>query len=308
MQKVHNVQKKSAIALLITVFFIIAITFSLGIALKQVKDASLDVEKEHFMLQSAQILDDVNTILKSSQLLNAVDSPESFYLFLSEVSFIPFQSNDLKVSIEINSARSKININTLQDANLSNPQKTEALSSYLSNFAISSEFVGVLMDAMGGIKEDNTYNTPLFNDNTTLFRDYISSKEHLETLITFYIQTRHENSITKIDFENLFSFSNPKAYMLDLNHATKESWRLMLGCDELRAEELALLGGTYLTQEDLDLALSENERVALSRFETSLFEPHLGVKVMIQKNEQLAYIHFEYDMKTKKGTNFVYEI
>lgn len=301
-------QKRSAIALLITVFFIIAITFSLGIALKQVKDASLDVEREHFMLQSAQILDDVKTILNSSQMLDAVDSPESFYLFLSEVSFIPFQSSGLKVGIEISSARSKININTLQDANLTNPQKTQALDAYLSTFAISSEFVGILMDAMGGIKEDNTYNTSLFHDNTTLFRDYISSKEHLDTLIAFYVQNRHENSIMMIDFENLFSFSNPKAYSVDLNHATKESWRLMLGCDESRAEELALLGGTYLTQEDMDATLSEGERLALLGFETSLFEPHLDVKVMIQQNKQTAYIRFEYDMKTKKGTNFVYEI
>ena len=301
-------QKRSAIALLITVFFIIAITFSLGIALKQVKDASLDVEREHFMLQSAQILDDVKTILNSSQMLDAVDSPESFYLFLSEVSFIPFQSSGLKVGIEISSARSKININTLQDANLTNPQKTQALDAYLSTFAISSEFVGILMDAMGGIKEDNTYNTSLFHDNTTLFRDYISSKEHLDTLIAFYVQNRHENSIMMIDFENLFSFSNPKAYSVDLNHATKESWRLMLGCDESRAEELALLGGTYLAQEDMDATLSEGERLALLGFETSLFEPHLDVKVMIQQNKQTAYIRFEYDMKTKKGTNFVYEI
>lgn len=298
--------KRSAIALLITVFFIIAITLSLGIALKQVKDASVEVDREHFILQSAQILDDVNAILKNSPLLDQVNSSESFFLFLSEVSFIPFESNGLKVSIEIASARSKVNINTMRDANISNPQKTQALQAYLSSYSISNDYVEILLDGMSGIKADNTYNSALFNENPYLFRDYISSKTQLDELNKFYMQNTHDNSITKLDFENIFSFSKPTGYIVDLNYATKESWRLMLGCDELRAEELMLGAGTYLKEEDL--GLSAEEVIALGRFDTSLFEPYLDVKVEIFQNDQHSLIHYEYDMKTKKGTNFVYEI
>jgi len=304
----RKISKRSAIALLITVFFIIAITLSLGIALKQVKDASFEVEREHFMLQSAQILDDVSTILKSSPMLDQVNSPESFFLFLSEVSFIPFQSSGLKVGIEITSARSKVNINTLRDANVSNPQKTQALETYLSFYGISNVYVDILLDGMSGIKEDNSYNSALFNENPYLFREYISSQTQLEELNKFYVQNTHENTITKVDFQNTFAFSKPQAYKIDLNYATKESWRLMLGCDELRAEELALGGGTYLKSEDVTALLSSDELVALERFETSVFEPYLDVKVEISQNDQSAFIRFEYDIKTKKGTNFVYEI
>ncbi|MBA3026566.1 MAG: hypothetical protein FP820_09170 [Sulfurimonas sp.] len=301
--------KRSAIALLITVFFIIAISISLGISLKQVKEASNEVESEAFMLQSALILEDVSNILKNSQELDAVirdNSIESFFLFLSEVGFIPFESDGMKVSIEIASARSKFNINSLRDANSSNPQKTQAMQEYLGTYAINDDYVGILLDNMSQIKEDNSYNSAIFNDNPTLFRDYIVSQKHLDEINNFYMQNTHENAITKVDFEKLFYFSKDGAYSVDVNYATKETWRLMLGCDELRAEELALGGGFYIKEEDL--ALSDVEKEMLKRFATSFYEPYLDVKVAISKNDQSAFIRFEYDMKTKKGSNFVYEI
>jgi hypothetical protein len=302
-------KKRQAIALLITVFFIIAISLSLGISLKQVKDASNEVESEAFMLQSALILEDVSNILKNSQELDAVvqdNSVESFFLFLSEVSFIPFQSNGMKVSVEIASARSKFNVNSLRDENISNPIKTEAIQTYMSSFAINDDYVGILLDNMSGIKEDNSYNSAIFNENPYLFRDYIVSQKHLDEINNFYMQNTHENAITKVDFEKLFYFSKPAGYVIDVNYASKETWRLMLGCDELRAEELILGGGLYIKEEDL--ALSDVEKEMLKRFETSFYEPYLDVKVEISKNDQKAFIRFEYDMKTKKGSNFVYEI
>jgi len=301
--------KRSAIALLITVFFIIAISVSLGISLRQVKEASQEVENEVFMLQSALVLEDVLNILKNSKELDAVaqeNSVEGFFLFLSEVGFIPFESEGIKVSIEISSARAKFNINTLSDANATQPKKTQAMSAYLSNFAINDEYVGILLDNMSGMKEDNSYNSAIFNENPTLFREYIVSQKHLDEINKYYMQSTHKNAITKVDFEKLLYFSKPKNYFVDVNYATKEVWRLMLGCDELRAEELSLGGGLYTKEEDL--LLSETETELLKRFETSFYEPYLDVKVAMSKNNAAAFVRFEYDMKTKKGSNFVYEI
>lgn len=301
--------KRSAIALLITVFFIIAISVSLGISLRQVKEASQEVENEVFMLQSALVLEDVLNILKNSKELDAVaqeNSVEGFFLFLSEVGFIPFESEGIKVSIEISSARAKFNINTLSDANATQPKKTQAMSAYLSNFAINDEYVGILLDNMSGMKEDNSYNSAIFNENPTLFREYIVSQKHLDEINKYYMQSTHKNAITKVDFEKLLYFSKPKNYFVDVNYATKEVWRLMLGCDELRAEELSLGGGLYTKEEDL--LLSETETELLKRFETSFYEPYLDVKVGMSKNNAAAFVRFEYDMKTKKGSNFVYEI
>ncbi|MDK9692638.1 MAG: hypothetical protein OEL19_00155 [Sulfurimonas sp.] len=297
-------KKHRAIALLVTVFFIIAISIPLGISLKQVKEASGEVASEIFMLQSTLVVEDVLNILKNSKELEAVvqeSDVKALWHFLSKVTFIPFQSNGLEVSIEIASARSKFNPNTLLETNTTHP-----LGLYLSNFDIKEDYVALLLDNIGGIKEDNSYNSDIFEQNPTLFRDYIVSQKHLDEINNFYMQNSHENAIAKIDFEKLFYFSSQKNYFIDVNYATKEVWRLMLGCGDERAKQLFSGGGLYAKEEDL--ALSEAETEILKRFKTTFYEPHLDVKIRIGRSNQSAFVRFEYDMKTKKGSNFVYEI
>ena len=80
--------KHGAIALMITLFFIIAISVSLGIALKQVKGVSTEVSKEKFAMQSSIIIDDVLELLKKSPELQAIDSQGALFAFLSQSSFI----------------------------------------------------------------------------------------------------------------------------------------------------------------------------------------------------------------------------
>ena len=80
----------------------------------------------------------------------------------------------------------------------------------------------------------------------------------------------------------------------------------MLGCDEFRAEILSASGGAYSTLDDL--SLSAQEKVALSKFQTSFFEPYIDVKIEIMQNDSSANIRFEYDIKSKKGSNFVFEV
>lgn len=297
-------KKHRAIALLVTVFFIIAISIPLGISLKQVKEASSEVASEIFMLQSTLVVEDVLNILKNSKELEEVvqeSDVKALWHFLSKVTFIPFQSNGLEVSIEIASARSKFNPNTLLETNTTHP-----LGLYLSNFDIKEDYVALLLENMGGIKEDNSYNSDIFEQNPTLFRDYIVSQKHLDEINNFYMQNSHENAIAKIDFEKLFYFSSQKNYFIDVNYATKEVWRLMLGCSDERAKQLFSGGGLYAKEEDL--ALSEAETEMLKMFKTTFYEAHLDVKIRIGRSNQSAFVRFEYDMKTKKGSNFVYEI
>ncbi|MCK4875775.1 MAG: hypothetical protein KAS26_08010, partial [Sulfurimonas sp.] len=108
--------KRKAIALLITIFLIIAITLSIGIGLKYVNKASGEVESENFMLQTSVVLDDVLVILKTSNELENIvkkKSTEAFYDLLSKPSFISFDTQAINISVEIKSARAKINPNIL---------------------------------------------------------------------------------------------------------------------------------------------------------------------------------------------------
>ena len=302
--------KRSAIALMITVFFMMAISVVLAISLKHLNEATYEIKNENFTLQSSVILDDVLNILKASADLDAIvkdNSKESLLIFLSQASFIPLEMHGVNIVIELSSARSKLNINSLVDANSTmNLDRAKALEQYLSYYDVRGDYIDILLDNMSKVKEDMSYNSAIFNENSQLFRDYISSKEHFEAINDFYTKSYNVNSLSKIDFKKLFYFSNNRAYAIDVNYATAEVWRLLTACDEQKAEELSLSGGSYANLEDL--GLSEEESLSLGAFNVSYYEPILDVSVDISKGSSNAKIRFEYDMSTKKGSNFVYDI
>ena len=305
--------RKKGIALLITLLFIIAITLSIGIGLKQVKIASTEVQNENFMLQTSVILDDVLTLLQTSKELDEVvkdNTGEILYMFLAQSSFIPLEAADVKIFLEITSARSKLNINSLVDINGTESegtiQRVEAFKSYLNIYGVNMEYADILLDLRGKVKEDMSYNSDIFYEKPYLFRDYVTSFTHLSEVDDFYMKTYHENNLKNIDFEKLFSINSDINTTIDVNYATPEVWELILGVDRLRAEELSLGGGTYTKLNDLELNFDEQSM--MDRFKISYFEPHLDVQIEIIQNNNMAKIHFEYDIKNKKGSNFSYEI
>jgi len=302
--------RRNAIALMITIFFVMAISLSLGIALKQVKEARTDIQKQNFLLQTNVILEDVLNILKNSQEMDAVvkeESAEALYVLLSQASFIPFEHSGIAITLELKSARSMININSLNDLNATNKEeRVNSFINYFKLFNVTSEYTSMLLDNISKVEEDMYYNSGIFDENPDMFRDYIVSQKHLDEINNYYMSYYNENSVAKIDFENLFYFSKDRASKVDLNYATAETWRLLTGCDEIRAEELNFSGGSFTKVSDLNL--STEETISLGYFATSYYEPLLDIRVEVKEGDLSAKIRFEYDMKTKKGSNFVYEI
>ena len=296
---------RRAVALLITLFFIMLISISVGIGLKQVNEASAHVKGEKFLYQSSVILEDVISILNNAQELKDINSSEGLALFLSESSFIPFQAQGIQVSIELSSARAKFNVNSLVDENhKANTQRVASLKQYMSNYMVITTYVDILLDAMSGIKDDMSYNSDIFNTKVDLFRDYIASKKHLDELNEYYTSYYHEYSLKNIEFEKLFSYSTDKNYKIDLSFATPEVWELMIGCDKQRAVELS---SNFYTSKD-EIGLSKEEQKRLENFSTTLFEKFLEVSINISQDKHSANIKFEYDIQNAKGSNFVYEI
>jgi len=162
------------------------------------------------------------------------------------------------------------------------------------------------MDLMGGIKEDMSYNSDIFYEKPYLFRDYVTSYNHLLELNDLYMKTYHDNTLQNIEFKELFTFNSNRQNKLDLNYISAQVWELILGVDKLRAEELQLGAGFYTKVEDL--SLNDEERIALQKFKVSYFEPYLDVTIEILDESSIAKIHFEYDIKNAKGSNFSYEI
>lgn len=303
-------QNRNAIALIITVFFIMVITLALGVALKQVNDAGDEIHKQDFLLQTNIILEDVLKILNDSKELEAIaaeSSGDALNIFLSQAAFIPFEHSGIEITLELKSARGLLNINAIMDEQGKiDENQISSLIKYFQFYGISSDYVGALQDSMGKVKEDGYYNSELFVENPYLFRDYIASQKHLEMINHFYVNYNNDNSLNQIKFDELFYFSKDTKTKIDLNYATAETWRLLIGCDEVRAEDLSFGGGSYAEVNDLNLSVEE--KVLLEYFDTSFYEPLLDVRVEVREGDLSSKIRFEYDMKTKKGSNFVYEI
>lgn len=297
---------KRAIALLITVMFIMLITLSVGVSLKYIQSASKDIKSEHFVFQSSMVLDDILNILQNYKELNKVDSPESLDTFLSSYSTMVFESNGVKIAVEFSSARGKVNPNSLVSE-----ERLDIFKSFLLTKMINVEYADMLSDLIGGIKEDGTYKTNIFDKNPYLFRSYVASDKHLDELGDIYTKVYHDRSIENLDTRELFYVVKDKNssadgnYSIDVNYATPVAWELMLGCDEERANVLSM-GGVYETVNDLDL--SDDENISLSKFKVSSYEPYIDVQLDIYQNQRSVSIRFEYNIILKKGSNFVYEV
>ena len=304
------VLQKRGIALLITLLFVIAITVSIGIGLKYVNQASTAIEKEKFILQTRIAIADILKVLETSKEIDDIvknNSPEALFAFLAQSSFIPFESSGVKMFLQIHSARSKFNPNKILDKNESvTESRVESLKEYVSNYDVNPVFVDIMLDLMGGIKEDLVYNSDIFYEEPELYRDKIVSSQHFKEVKDFFELTYHENSLKNIEFDNLFYFSDDKDFKIDLNYATAEVWEMILGVDKYRAQEILQGPIPYIKLEDTEL--SEDEKLMLSRYKTSFFEPYIYVKVEIIQSDHSAKIEFEYDLKQKKGTNFSYDI
>ena len=303
--------KKRAIALLITMMFIMAITLSIGIGLKYTTSAQDSLKNENFLLQTSVIIDDILTILKTSKELDLIAKDKSglgLFIFLSQASFIPIEYLDIKIALELSSARSKFNINSMHDKNTTKTNLTmvSALKTYTSLYMINPVYVDILLDGMGGIKDDNSYNSDIFNDKPTLFRDYITNNEHLKEFNHFYTNNYYDNSLSKINFEEIFYYSKDKNMSIDMNYVSAEVWKLMLGIEDEQANELALNGGNYT--KDTPPNLSDEQNIILQSFNPSYYEPYIDVKLEIIQDKFSANIAFEYDIQRKQGYNFHYEI
>jgi hypothetical protein len=115
-------------------------------------------------------------------------------------------------------------------------------------------------------------------------------------------------SIDQTQLFYLSSETNATKYKVDLNRATPLVWELLLGCDKERAEILHANAGLYTSQRDL--VLSEDENLSLSQFAShiSYYEPYIAIKITIMHKNQTANISFEYNLESKKGSNFVFEV
>jgi hypothetical protein len=301
---------RPAIALLLTLFFIMLITLSLGVGLGYMKKMTYNTQQEQFMIQSRVILDDFLTMLKSSKDLDALiqenNSSEAFYNFITSYSTIPLAHEEIEVLIQLSSARGKFNPNTLvnEDA-LLQTKRFDALKEYFNKNNINSSYADVMLDILN-TKENYYPTSDIFYMYPQLSRGSLASLQHQQILSDFFANRYRDNSINNIDFDKFFIYTQDTTTKVDLNFASAEVWSLLIGCESLRAQEILQKSGTCQDLECFGLSVQEIEQ--LNNFAYSFYEPIIEIKLSLRQNNMHAFISFEYDMKQKKGYHFVYQI
>jgi hypothetical protein len=297
--------KRSAIALMVTLIFIIAISVSLGISLKMVKDVKTEVTKQKFAMQSNIIVTDIIAMLDGFS--TEINSAQKLFIFLQQYGELPLEINGIMVHISIKSARAKINLNMLKNNSTVNNNFKHSLGQYFGSYGINSVYLDMLIDNVSGIKKDDSYNSDIFTYKPYLFRDYITSYKHLKEINNFYTIMNNDNSLSRINFEELFYFSKDTNTTLDVNYISTDTWRLLLNCDEARASELSLGAGQYEKKADLKLTPLELESFNNLNID-SYFGRFLDVEITLNNGALSSKIRFEYNAEKKRVSNFVYNI
>ena len=296
-------QKRSGVALLITLFFIIAITAAVGVSLINIQRSGKALHEARFLLQSGAVIEDVLSLMSEADKLGSVSDAETLELFLLTAGFIPLELKELLVKIEITSTMGHININSLAHV----PAFQEAFIAYMARFNVQDAYYmnDLLVDCMGGYKD--VYKTNIFDELPELYRDRIVSKRHFNKVLDFYVRERHDYSVKKIPWDALIRFDEANATVLDANYIEPALWQMLLPqLQEEQAVSLADNDTLYSTLQDLDI--TEEERQSLSPFSLGYFAPTVHLDIEIMENNSTAHVSFDYDMSTKKGKHFEFGI
>jgi hypothetical protein len=297
---------RNAIALLITLMFVMLISVGIGYGLMQLKKASNSVEDERVLYENSMILNDVLAMLQNSKDLRHLadnNSSDELYAFLQSSKYLPLQLGDEKILLSLKSARSKVNINTL------NKHNEQLFRNYFERYMVDGNYLNILKECMRKNQakdEYNSYTSTLFDQYPTLFRQYIASKKHLEIINSYYIHEYGDTNLKKVPFDKLFDYMSTSDEAVDLNYVTEDVWELITGASKERAKALYQGEGSYKTFDDLHL--STEERANIGKFQTTFFAPYILVEITISKENSSAKIRFKYDIKLKKGYDFVFEV
>ena len=295
---------------MITLLFIVAITASLAISLGYVNKSNQKIQESKFLVQCDSILEDLLHFLKTAPEVKEIKDAESLNMLLLTAAVIPLEYKSLRVFIEIKSARSKFNINTLSQKK--SKRLRELFKNYLARFNVADTeyMMALLQDSMGGGLQDSTkmYESDLFDEKMWLYRDKITSKKQFDEILDYYVKSRHDPAIYKIPWDKLIRYGENNDTELDVNYLTSEVWQLVMPeLEQNAAEDLSEHFAIFKNYNDLGFNPEEYKDLK-ETYKGKFYAPIVEVSIDVEENNASAIIKFEYDIKKKKGKNFEFHI
>jgi len=297
---------RSAIALIITLFFIMAMTLLVGISSGLSDRALKRVEKERFLIQANRISHDVVTML--NQITKDLNGSDDLDMLIDLPVLLDDEVSGMHVEITFESASSRLNINSLVDENGTiQKEYYNLLESVLINNQVldPSLFLSLVADTIDSDIEERVVDSEIATLDPFYSNGEIIDMKHFNKIIQKYIQMRDDLAINQIPWSKLISTVGKN---IDINHVTPELFAEIFtnfAPDEVLEYTLGRKE-TYNKMEDLEV--DDFTKEYLQKLGISFYEPLIKCNVLLKVNEQTGIISFYYDLSGKNASEFNIEI
>ena len=295
--------RRRAIALMVTLFFIMAISVVVGVSLLLVKKGRTVASGYTMLAQSALALEDVLAWIESSAAVKHVSDPVTFGQMIDAMAAVPLEIEGVHVTVRVEGAGGAVNINALS----ASPDLQERFRQYLARHHVKDTdyLIDLLLDCMEGDKPH--YRTTIIDANPQLYRERIAGIGHLEQILAFYSQERYDPAAMQLDWQALVRFDEHNATSVDLNQISAEALGMLLPRSPHAAIEAML--ANRLPYESFDaLPLDDEAKAQLQDLGGVFYLPHLRISLAISTPTERAEIVFDYDLETRRVRMVTYAI
>lgn len=292
---------RKAVALLITLAFVTAITGLIGIMAGIFENALFDVSKKKLIVQSNVLFKDIKQILKDN--VSDINGSEELDFLLSFPLEASDDENDVSVAATFSSGSSVVNINKMIDVNQTvNQDYVDSLNFAFVEYGVIDRpfFIDIILDSIDADKEERSFGSEIALEERFFRNGRIENYEHFQKIIDYYKAKREDISVEKIPWKEIIGFDNEK---IDFNYASVDAlWFI------LRKYDKSFLKKIYEDKiEPYDsfdkLFFDEDDKKKLQAFKVEFFSPEVICATKFRQGKEETNMVFSYNLKTKEVSN-----
>ena len=287
---------RKGIVLLVTIMLLLLLLGVMNIFLKSTKETQDDVTYIFALQQTNLVMHNISEYIREMKL----DEQSIFYG--SKMSF-PLEIGDALVTLKLDSAQKKININSFIRATITDNLVADRFLTLLSNYSIQnpSFFLAILQDTLDEDKENRNGESEIVLSYPTFRNKQIYNLKQLEQIKDYYYFKTGDRKIYDFSMNDVFSFYNGT---IDMNFISSDILRLLF--DDANSYTLELIATHDIIYDNMkDLPF---DNYYTKKIEKGVLGQNLNTKtniitISVQLNYKAQFISkllFRYNIKQKK--------
>ena len=211
---------KKGIVLFVTLMLIMLLLGLVNIFLKHTKESKDFTHYSFAINQTNSILYALVDYLKDIKL-----DPETVF-YASKIPY-PLAIDNTTISIEIDSAQNKLDINSLIRDSIKNNRSADKLVTLFIKYDIKEPelLLRLFQDTIDKDNDNRAFNTEIIVQNPTFRNDMIYNKSHFHQILEYYYLRVNDKNVFLLEKDNLFSF---RSFPLDLNFLSRDVLEMLL--------------------------------------------------------------------------------